>query len=92
MTKKKKIKPKKAEYNFLLKFPTTPFTIQHLMKEYPGIRYITLYKRIEKAIKDKKIVNLGTGLKGKYHKLYSVVQTVTESHALEPALQGMDEG
>lgn len=81
---KKKTKPKnnRVQYNFLLKFPTKPFTLQQLMKKYPKVQYITLYMRVKKAIKQSKLVELGVypveGKLGRHEKLYSAVQVVTE--------------
>ncbi len=44
---------KRAAYGFVLDFPSTPFTIRGLHRQKRGsIKYITLYMRVKKALKD----------------------------------------
>ena len=44
---------KRASYGFNLDFPSTPFTIRGLHRQKRGtIKYITLYMRVKKALKD----------------------------------------
>lgn len=44
---------KRASYGFNLDFPVTPFTIRGLHRQKRGtIKYITLYMRVKKALKD----------------------------------------
>jgi hypothetical protein len=44
---------KRASYGFNLDFPATPFTIRGLHRQKRGtIKYITLYMRVKKALKD----------------------------------------
>jgi hypothetical protein len=57
-TTKTKTTKKRAPYGFELKFPNK-FTIGQLRKNKRNIAYITLYKRVEAALKDGSIVPVG---------------------------------
>jgi len=53
-------KTKRAEYGFKLVFPFTPFTMSDLRKQKKGeISYITLRKRVEKALGMKELTVVG---------------------------------
>ena len=83
-------KNQRVEYNFLLKFPTKPFTLQALMKKYPKVSYITLYMRVKRGLKDGTIVADGVKYdpkkRGRSQKVYSVVAVPAPEKVVEALL------
>lgn len=68
-------KKQRVAYNFELEFPNIPFTVADfkLIEEYKSISYITLKKRVNKAIKDGelKLSGLKPATRGRPQLLYT---------------------
>jgi hypothetical protein len=69
----------RAKYGFKLVFPSEPFTIRDLRKQRcHKISYISIYKRVEKGLKDGVIkvvseVSAKGGSKGRPQKVFATV-------------------
>jgi hypothetical protein len=85
-------KSKRITRGFQLVFPTTPFTLRTLRKQkHYDVKYITLYKRLQVALKNKTVVPTGElkaptiTRKGRYEKLYVAAKTAKASAPAETA-------
>jgi hypothetical protein len=74
-------KKQRVAYNFVLEFPDIPFTVTDFkdIEKYRTVSYITLKKRVNKAIKDGelKLSGLRPAKKGRPQLLYTKLDVNT---------------
>lgn len=68
---------KRVKYNFEMKMPAGNFTLNQLEAANSGVKYITLYMRLKKGLREKTITEQGLQFnptkRGRSEKLFSSV-------------------
>jgi hypothetical protein len=83
---------RRVAYRFKLDFPNVPFTLRDLRNQKKRtVQYITIYKRVEKALKDGVITVVGEkpakkGKEGRPQKVFSRVDAKTPVVSTEAAV------
>ena len=90
-TKPAPTKSDRVEYGFELNFPNTPFTMHQLENRKRGVKYITLYMRVKKALEKGVLKEVGTkepsvSRKGRKEIIYSRVDASATTAAVDAAI------